>query len=231
MRIVLLGAPGAGKGTQCKRLVTRYGIAHLSSGDILRKERAQGTQLGRKAQAYMDSGALVPDDLIIEMMKKAIDATPEAGYVLDGFPRTVNQAMALDKVLQQSGARLDAVFNLDVDDSIIEDRMSGRRSCPTCGAVYHIRNMPPKQEGICDHDGTALVQRPDDDLEVVKKRLIAYHQQTRPLIDYYRNKGILYQVDANDGVDVVDRQLQRILDGLARAGGKAADLSGGKQMA
>lgn len=214
MRIVLLGAPGAGKGTQCKRLVARYGIAHLSSGDILRAERAQGSQLGRKAQAYMDSGALVPDDLIIEMMKKAIDHAPKAGFVLDGFPRTLNQAKALDQVLEQEGVSLDAVISLEVNDAIIEDRMSGRRSCPTCGAVYHIRNIKPKKEGFCDYDGTMLVQRPDDDLEVVRRRLVEYHRQTRPLIDYYRQRGILYEVDANDGIEAVDQQLIKILDRL-----------------
>lgn len=227
MRIVLLGAPGAGKGTQCKRLVTRYGVAHLSSGDILRAERAQGSQLGRKAQAYMDNGALVPDDLIIQMMKKAVDHAPKAGFVLDGFPRTVGQARALDQALDQDGVGLDAVISLEVCDSIIEDRMSGRRSCPTCGAVYHIRNLKPKKEGLCDHDGTPLVQRPDDDLEVVKRRLVEYHRQTRPLIDYYRQKGILYEVDANNGVEAVDQQLISILDGLVgpRVPGEPKDRS------
>jgi adenylate kinase len=139
----------------------------------------------------------------------------------------------LDQVLDVAGVRLDAVFNLEVDDAIIEDRMSGRRSCPTCGAVYHIRNLKPKREGFCDHDGTALVLRPDDELEVVRQRLVAYHQQTRPLIDYYKGRGILYQIDANDGVDVVDIQLQKIIDSLAidslaKAGKGAVDQADGK---
>ncbi len=224
IRIVLLGAPGSGKGTQCKRLVTQYGIAHLSSGDILRKERAQGSQLGRKAQAYMDRGELVPDDLVIEMMLQAIKASPK-GYVLDGFPRTLGQAIALDNALSKDGGRLDAVIYLDVNDTIIEDRMSGRRSCPTCGAVYHIRNLKPKKAGFCDHDGTPLVQRPDDELEVVKRRLITYHEQTRPLVDYYRSKGLLYEVDANDGADVVDVRLRRIIEGLGGSNKKASTVA------
>jgi adenylate kinase len=214
MRIVLLGAPGAGKGTQCKRLVTQYGLSHLSSGDILRQERTQGTDLGRKAQTYMDSGALVPDDLIIGMMKKAIDQAPKAGYVLDGFPRTLNQAVELDKVLTAAGLPLDAVINLEVNDAIIADRMSGRRSCPTCGAVYHIRNLKPRKEGVCDKDGTSLIQRPDDDQEVVKKRLVTYREQTQPLIGYYQKQGILHEVDANTGADAVDRVIREVLDKL-----------------
>lgn len=212
MRVVLLGAPGAGKGTQCKRLVTQYKLAHLSSGDILRQERAQGTDLGKKAQAYMDSGALVPDDLIIGMMKKAVDQAPKAGYVLDGFPRTLNQAVELDKVLAAGGWPIDAVVNLEVDDTIIADRMSGRRSCPKCGAVYHIRNLKPKKDGLCDHDGTSLIQRPDDDLDVVKKRLATYHEQTKPLIGYYRKQGRLHDINANAGADAVDQVIRVILD-------------------
>jgi len=221
MRIVLLGAPGAGKGTQCKRLVSQYGVAHLSSGDILRQERAQGTELGRTAQQYMDSGSLVPDGLIIDMMRKAVARAPKAGYVLDGFPRTLNQARALDQALAGTGAPIDLVVDLEVEDAIIADRMSGRRSCPKCGAVYHIRNLKPKKDGVCDHDGVHLVQRPDDVLEVVKKRLETYHEQTQPLIGYYEAQGILHRVDANDGVDSVDRFLQRLLDGLAGARAQA----------
>ena len=214
MRIVLLGAPGAGKGTQCKRLVSQYGLAHLSSGDILRQERTQGTDLGRQAQTYMDSGGLVPDDLIIGMMKKAIEQTAKAGYVLDGFPRTLKQAVELDKVLVASGSPIDAVINLEVNDAIIADRMSGRRSCPACGAVYHIRNLKPQKDGVCDKEGTALIQRPDDDLEVVKKRLVTYRQQTQPLIGYYQKQGVLHEVDANAGADAVDSVIREFLDKL-----------------
>ena len=215
MRIVLLGAPGAGKGTQCKSLVGRYGLLHLSSGDILRQERSEGTALGRKAQSYMDSGALVPDEIIIEMMVKAIEKAPEAGFVLDGFPRTVNQAVALDNALNSNGRKIDAVFNLEVDDQIIERRMTGRRSCPQCGAVYHIENIKPKTDGLCDRDGVELVQRPDDSPEVVAKRLETYHQQTEPLVDYYKKKGVVYDFDANKDAEEVAASMFVTLDSLS----------------
>ena len=154
MRIVLLGAPGAGKGTQCKRIVARYGLLHLSSGDILRQERAAETELGSQAQSYMDSGALVPDDVIVRMMAGAIAKSPESGFVLDGFPRTVNQAAELDKLLRSStGQEIDVVLNLNIDEARVAKRMTGRISCPKCGAVYHIENLKPKVEGICDNDG------------------------------------------------------------------------------
>ncbi len=178
MRIILLGAPGAGKGTQCKRIVERYGLLHLSSGDILRQERAAGTKLGKKAQSFMDSGALVPDKLIVEMMAGAISKAPAAGFVLDGFPRTVNQAVELDKSLARKDRKIDAVLNLEIDDRVVAERMTGRRSCPKCGAVYHIENLKPKVEGKCDRDGAELIQRRDDSLEVVQNRLKTYHQQT-----------------------------------------------------
>jgi adenylate kinase len=211
MRIVLLGAPGAGKGTQCKRLVDKYGLLHLSSGDILRRERSKGTNLGKKAQSYMDSGSLVPDELIVEMMSKAIKQAPDA-YILDGFPRTVNQAAELDKALTVDGEKIDAVINLEIDDSIVAERMTGRRSCPVCGAVYHIKNLKPKVEGKCDNDGTDLVQRPDDTLEVVSKRLETYHQQTKPVIDYYKHNRTVYNIDAGKDVDEVTAWIFEKLD-------------------
>ncbi len=217
MRIVLLGAPGAGKGTQCKSLVSRYDLLHLSSGDILRQERSEETELGRKAQSYMDSGALVPDEIIIEMMAKAIEKAPAAGFILDGFPRTVNQAVALDKALDSGGQKIDAVLNLEVDDGIIEKRMTGRRSCPQCGAVYHIENMKPKTDGICDRDGAELIQRPDDNPEVVSKRLDTYHQQTEPLVDYYKKQGIVHDFDANDEADAVASLIFVTLDSLSKS--------------
>jgi adenylate kinase len=217
MRVVLLGAPGAGKGTQCKSLVSRYGLLHLSSGDILRQERSEGTELGRKAQSYMDSGALVPDEIIIEMMANAIQKAPSAGYILDGFPRTVNQAVALDKALEAKKQKIDAVLNLEVDDRIIEDRMTGRRSCPQCGAVYHIRNIKPKTEGVCDNDGTELVQRPDDRPEVVAKRLETYHELTEPLVGYYRDKGLVHDFDANKDAGEVAALIFTTLDSLCEA--------------
>ncbi len=214
MRIVLLGAPGSGKGTQCKQIVARYGLLHLSSGDILRQERAEGTQLGKKAQSYMDSGALVPDDVIIEMMANAIEKAPDAGFVLDGFPRTVNQAVALDKSLARDGLTIDVVLNLEVDDGIVTGRITGRRSCPKCGAVYHIENLKPKTEGLCDNDGAELIQRPDDTVEVVANRLETYHRQTEPLVDYYKNNGTVFDIDANRSADEVKVALFEKLDAL-----------------
>ena len=203
MKLVLWGAPGAGKGTQGKRSVARYGLQHLSSGDILRQERASGTELGKKAQSYMDSGALVPDEVIVGMMAVAISKAPAKGFVLDGFPRTANQAQHLDKALVASAQKLDAVLNLMVDAQKIAQRMTGRRSCPKCGAVYHVENLKPKVSGICDNDGTELIQRSDDSLEVVANRLKTYRQQTTPVIDYYKKTGTVYDIDANKDVDEV----------------------------
>jgi adenylate kinase len=213
-----LGAPGAGKGTQCKRIVERYGLLHLSSGDILRQERAEGTELGRKARGYMDSGALVPDQIIVEMMAGAIKQAPDAGFILDGFPRTVNQAAELDKSLASANQKMDVVINLQIDEQVIVQRMTGRRSCPQCGAVYHIENLKPKVEGICDSDGTKLVQRPDDSAEVVANRLETYHQQTEPVVDYYKDNGsTIYDIDANKDVDEVSSLVFGKLDTLTKA--------------
>ena len=203
MRVILLGAPGSGKGTQCKTIVEKYGLLHLSSGDILRKERAGNTDLGQKAQSYMDSGALVPDEIIIEMMAKAISQAPEAGFILDGFPRTVNQAIELDKSLSNAGRQVDLIVNLEVDDKVVEERITGRRSCPKCGAVYHVTNMKPKEDGVCDNDGNELVQRPDDTPEVVENRLKTYHQQTEPLVDYYKSNGNVFDVRAEPALTIL----------------------------
>jgi len=215
MRIVLLGAPGAGKGTQCKNIVARYGLLHLSSGDILRRHRADGTELGRKAQSYMDSGDLVPDEIIIEMMSDAIKKAPPAGFILDGFPRTVNQAVALDRSLAGDGV-IDAVLNLVIDDSVVEARMTGRRSCPKCGAVYHVENLKPKVKGICDYDGAKLVQRPDDAPQVVANRLETYHRQTEPLVDYYRKNSTVFDIEANEDPDEVKASVYRKLKTLVK---------------
>jgi len=214
MRIVLLGAPGAGKGTHCKRVADRYGIVHLSSGDILRRERAEGTELGKKAQSYMDAGSLVPDDLIVEMMSRAVQ-NAQGGYVLDGFPRTVNQAQVLDKALAVQGGGIDRVINLQVDDRVVVERITGRRSCPTCGAVYHVKNMPPKVDGICDKDGTRLVQRPDDTEEVVRNRLETYYRQTEPVVDYYKARQTVHDLDAGGDADTVAAVIFEKLDRLA----------------
>ena len=217
MRIVLLGAPGAGKGTQCKRIAGKYGVLHLSSGDILRQERTAGTELGKKAQSYMDSGSLVPDNLIVEMMVGAINKVSKKGFVLDGFPRTVNQAEELDKLLGRNGKKIDAVLNLEINEQVIVKRMSGRRSCPKCGAVYHIEKLKPKVNGICDHDGTKLIQRPDDRPDVVINRLKTYHQQTKPVVDYYKNNNTVYDIDANEDADAVSALMFEKLDALVLA--------------
>lgn len=214
MRIVLLGAPGAGKGTQCKRIVARYGLLHLSSGDILRQERTAGTELGQKAQSYMDSGALVPDEVIVEMMAEAIKKAPQVGFVLDGFPRTVNQAAELDQSLVRDGQRIEAVLNLSADDRIVAERLTGRRSCPQCGAVYHVKNLKPKVEGLCDNDRARLIQRPDDHPDVVANRLQTYHQQTEPVVDYYKKTNSVYDIDANKDADEVTVILFENLDAL-----------------
>lgn len=215
MRIVLLGAPGAGKGTQCKRIAARFGLLHLSSGDILRQERSEGTELGKKAQSYMDSGGLVPDEVIVEMMAGAISNAPLSGFVLDGFPRTVNQATELDKSLSRAGQKIDAVLNLEVDDDAVAKRITGRRSCPECGAVYHIENLKPKVDGKCDNDSVELVQRPDDTLEVVKNRLENYYQQTRPVVDYYNTNSQVCNIDSNRDIDEVTELVIEKLESFA----------------
>ncbi len=203
MRLILLGPPGAGKGTQCKRIIEKYGMLHLSSGDILRAERAAGTELGAKAQGYMDAGDLVPDDVIIGMMIGAMTKA-SGGYVLDGFPRTVVQGEELDKALAAADEKIDAIVNLLLEDEIIIRRLTGRRSCPKCGAVYHIENLKPEVEGVCDKDGEALVQREDDTPDIVINRLKTYHEQTAAVVGYYQGAGnAIIDIDASKSVDEV----------------------------
>ena len=209
-----MGAPGAGKGTQCKYIVDKYGLLHLSSGDISGAQ-GKGTKLGKKAQSYMDSGALVPDNVIIDMMIDEIGRAPAGGYVLDGFPRTVKQAAGLDKALDGKDKKIDAVLNLGVDEDVIVRRITGRRICPKCAAVYHIENLKPKVNGICDKDGSKLVQRPDDTAEVVKTRLKNYNEQTAPLVDYYKRRNTVYDIDANGDAEEVRDQIFSKLDPLA----------------
>lgn len=215
MKLILLGPPGAGKGTQCKRIIDTYGTLHLSSGDILRAERKAGTELGQKAQGYMDSGELVPDDLIIDMMIGAIKKAPSSGYVLDGFPRTVAQGKGLDAALEKAGETIDAIINLQVPDEAIVSRMTGRRSCPVCGAVYHIENLKPKVDGQCDKGCGELVQRKDDQPEVVSNRLSVYHEQTAAVVGYYQSRGnTIIDIDANQDIDKVTAAVFESLDSL-----------------
>uniref|UniRef100_A0A7C5V6G8 Adenylate kinase n=1 Tax=Caldicellulosiruptor owensensis TaxID=55205 RepID=A0A7C5V6G8_9FIRM len=192
MRLILLGAPGAGKGTQAEYLSKRFSIPHISTGDILRENVKNETELGKKAKEYMDKGLLVPDEIVIEIVKDRISKEDcKNGFLLDGFPRTIAQAEALDKVLQELGQKIDKVLNIEVPDEKILERMSGRRICKNCGASFHVIYRPPQKEGVCDVCGGELYQREDDKEETVKKRLEVYHAQTQPLIDYYKAKGLL----------------------------------------
>lgn len=196
MKIIMLGAPGAGKGTQAKMIAEKYSIPHISTGDIFRANIKEGTELGKKAKTYMDKGELVPDELVVDLVVDRL-AKDDAvkGYVLDGFPRTIPQAEALDAALAKRNEKVDFAIDVNVSDENIVKRMSGRRACVGCGATYHIVNVPPKKEGICDTCGGELILRDDDKPETVLNRLSVYHEQTQPLIDYYTKEGILKTVD------------------------------------
>jgi len=213
MKIIMLGAPGAGKGTQAKMIAEKFGIPHISTGDIFRANIKNGTELGKKAKEYMDKGQLVPDELTVEILLDRVAADDcKNGYVLDGFPRTIPQADVLDKELTKLGDKVDFAINVDVPDENIVRRMSGRRACLKCGATYHIEHIPPKQEGICDKCGSELVQRDDDKPETVQNRLSVYHEQTQPLIDYYNKKNILKSVDGTKDMQEVFSDIVNILN-------------------
>lgn len=196
MKIIMLGAPGAGKGTQAKLIADKYGIPHISTGDIFRANIKNGTELGMKAKSFMDKGELVPDGLTVSMLLDRV-GQPDCkdGYVLDGFPRTIPQAEELDRALSERDERIDFAVDVDVPDENIVNRMSGRRACLKCGATFHLEHIPPKNEGLCDSCGSGLVLRDDDKAETVLKRLQVYHDQTQPLIEFYTRKGILKTVD------------------------------------
>ncbi|MCI5821746.1 MAG: adenylate kinase [Lachnospiraceae bacterium] len=212
MKIIMLGAPGAGKGTQAKQIASKYQIPHISTGDIFRANIKNGTELGKKAKEYMDQGLLVPDELTCDLVMDRISQDDCAnGFVLDGFPRTIPQAEALDAALTKVGAKMDFAIDVDVPDSHIVNRMSGRRACLNCGATYHVVAIPPKKEGICDTCGKELVLRDDDKPETVQKRLDVYHDQTQPLIDYYKNQGILKSVDGTVPMEEVFANIVEIL--------------------
>ncbi len=210
MRIILLGPPGSGKGTQAAKLRERYAIAHISTGDILRENVKANTELGLKAKGFMDSGALVPDDLIVSMMRERLIRPDCAeGFLLDGFPRTVPQAQALDAMLEKMNIRLDAIVLLDVPDDVVVSRLTNRRVCRSCGAIYNAVSQPPKQEGICDKCGGKVIQRDDDKESVIRERLAVYRKQTEPVVDYYRRtSGLLAVVDAVHSSDAVLRYLE-----------------------
>lgn len=204
LRAVLLGPPGAGKGTQAVRLVEKYEIPHISTGDIFRKNIKEGTELGKKAQEYMNAGALVPDELVVDLVKDRLQQDDcKNGFLLDGFPRTIFQAEKLDEFLSESNLKMDIVINLKVEKEALIKRLTGRRVCKDCGAGYHIVNIPPKKEGVCDICGGELIQRKDDNIETVENRINVYEEQTAPLIGYYKEAGSLVDFDGEASLDEV----------------------------
>ena len=212
MKIIMLGAPGAGKGTQAKKIAGKYQIPHISTGDIFRANIKNGTELGNKAKSYMDQGMLVPDELTCDLVVDRIAQDDCAnGYVLDGFPRTIPQAEALEAALDKRGEKIDYAINVEVPDENIINRMGGRRACVGCGATYHVVYNAPKVENVCDVCQGELVLRDDDKPETVQKRLSVYHAQTQPLIDYYQAEGVLAEVDGTQDIDVVFQDITKIL--------------------
>ncbi|NLK97796.1 adenylate kinase [Defluviitalea saccharophila] len=213
MRLIMLGAPGAGKGTQALLLSKAYNIPQISTGDILRANIKNETDLGKKAKEYMDKGLLVPDELVVEIVKDRLTQDDcKNGFILDGFPRTIPQAKALDEALDQMGIKLDRAVNVHVPDENIITRMSGRRVCPQCGASYHVEFKKPAEENICDECSSNLIQRDDDKEETVRKRLEIYHEQTKPLIEYYQNRGILSTVDGVGDVEEISNRIKEALE-------------------
>lgn len=212
MKIIMLGAPGAGKGTQAKKVASKYGIPHISTGDIFRENIKNETQIGKKARVYMDQGLLVPDELVLELVIGRFKASDcMEGYVLDGFPRTIPQARALDEALDKNNDRIEFAIDINVSDKVIVRRMAGRRACHNCGRTYHVETLKPKVEGFCDYCNTELVLRDDDKPETVIKRLQVYHEQTQPLLDYYSSKGILHSVDGTGGIDDIYMEIIHVL--------------------
>lgn len=212
MKIIMLGAPGAGKGTQAKKIAQEYNIPHISTGDIFRANIKEGTELGKKAQEYMDQGLLVPDELVCDLVVDRIHKDDcKNGFILDGFPRTIPQANALDQALAQNGEAIEYAIDVEVPDENIIRRMAGRRSCKDCGAIFHVEYNPPKKENCCDACGGELILRDDDKEETVKKRLEVYHEQTAPLIDHYKEAGSLREVDGTQDINVVFEEIKTIL--------------------
>ena len=216
IRTILLGPPGAGKGTQAAKIVEKYQIPHISTGDIFRENIKQGTELGKKASEYINRGELVPDDLVIEIATYRLTRDDcKAGFILDGFPRTVHQAEELDKFLTARGEKLSVVINLEVGEDVLMKRLTGRRVCKKCGASFHVVNMPPKQEGICDVCGGELIQRPDDNEETAANRIAVYNDQTKPLIDYYEKAGIIANIDGSKPLEESFASVSKALDDTA----------------
>lgn len=214
MRIILLGPPGAGKGTQAVTLAKEEGVAHISTGDILRQHVREGTPLGKAAKEYMDQGLLVPDDVILGLVRDRLGKEDaQRGFIFDGFPRTAVQADGLGQLLEELKMPLQAVVSIEVPDEELVDRAVGRRTCKNCGEIYHIRNKPPRVEGLCDKCGGELIQRSDDNAETVKSRLAEYHGKTAPLIDYYRSRGLLKVVDGTQPVAAVSEAIRKVVRG------------------
>ena len=212
MKIIMLGAPGAGKGTHAKKITEKFGIPAISTGDIFRENIKNGTELGKKAKEYMDAGNLVPDELVCDLVVDRLKQDDcKNGYILDGFPRTIPQAEALTAALAKDDDAIDYALEIFLEDQAIIDRMSGRRVCKSCGATYHVVNIPPKTEGVCDECDGELIVRDDDAPETVKKRLDVYHEQTAPLIEYYKKQGILHEIDGTLGIDGVAAKVAEIL--------------------
>ncbi|MBI2846472.1 MAG: adenylate kinase [Chloroflexi bacterium] len=219
MKLILLGAPGAGKGTQAERLSRRLGLAHVASGDLFRQAQDRGTQLGLLAKRYMEKGMLVPDEITIKMIEERISAPDcKRGFILDGFPRTVNQAKALDSAMEKRGADIDKVLYIEVSSEELVRRLSGRWICRACQTPYHILSSPPKMAGKCDRCGGELYQRPDDSEETARKRLDVYFSQTTPLIEYYRTQGKLAEVDGQGNIGRVERDLLGVIEGVQTGG-------------
>ncbi|RMH02973.1 MAG: adenylate kinase [Aquificota bacterium] len=208
MIVVFLGPPGSGKGTQAKLLSEKHRFTHISTGDLLREAVRKGTELGKKAKEYMEKGELVPDELIVSLIEEAL---PEGGVILDGFPRTVPQAIALEEMLKRQGKKLCKVFVFDVPDEVVVERLSGRLTCPSCGAVYHRVYNPPKEDEVCDRCGTKLVQREDDREEVVRNRVRVYKEQTKSLVDFYRERDIIFSLDATKSIEEIYQEIERVL--------------------
>ncbi|MCQ6268424.1 adenylate kinase [Fictibacillus sp. WQ 8-8] len=217
MYLVLMGLPGAGKGTQAEQIVEQYGIPHISTGDMFRAAIKEGTPLGLKAKSYMDSGNLVPDDVTIGIVRERLAKDDcEKGFLLDGFPRTVAQAEALEEILRDLERQIDYVLNISVDTDKLMQRLTGRRVCPECGATYHVIFNPPKVDGKCDKDGTELIQRKDDNEETVRTRLEVNMEQSKPLLDFYKEKGYLKNIDGDQEINKVYNDINKLIGGLAK---------------
>ena len=211
--IILLGAPGSGKGTQAKKMTTSFAIPQISTGDMLREAVKNGTEMGRRAKVFMDQGGLVPDDVVIGIVRDRLrEKDCDKGFILDGFPRTIPQAQALDRTVEELGKEITSVLSLEVDEAEIMERLSGRRTCSGCGAMYHVRFNPPKAEGRCDKCAGTLLQRDDDKEETIRTRLVNYKKSTEPLIEYYRKTGKVHAVKASGDIDAIFADISRILN-------------------